>query len=435
MNWLMPPSSSANRDSAASSTLKIAYVVLAASSSFAVFAWQLVQWTARRRATDLADQVKNMVKDGVMVDCSSPKVRASIISRSTQRASKWMTFQSLHRATPLPTQVGGMSFSGRRDPILALSPDYALKPCQGGGRGLREIAFYEAVKLADRNLDNDDPRSILALWLDIFKRHEGEETWEVPLLDIVSWRRLKREIELLRRLSVFIPRYYGVIAQPTLKNQEPVALPPFLSNSSHLLLQDVTANFSKPCVLDLKMGQRSYEPDAPLDKIDKEIGKYAQQVLFGFRIIGMRVYDSHAGFHTYNKTFGRSLKSEEQVMTALKGFFQRREGEKEKGNNRQVSSNILRKRVIRSLIYLLKSIKIWFEENTMLGFYASSLLIVYEGDSTSRSDVVDVKMIDFGHVRRQRSGDSGYLYGLKMLIGMLNTILDDEKGGSEGNNS
>jgi len=326
-----------------------------------------------------------------------------------------------------------MSLSGQKDPVLALAPDYALKPLRrDDNRGLREIAFYEALKLADRSrsrfsgdggVDDDDPRSILNLWLNIFKRGGYDETsWELPLVEIVSWRRMKREIELLRRLAPLAPSYYGVMDQPT----DPLSFVPSLSNSAYLLLNDVTSNFSKPCVLDLKMGQRSYEPDAPLAKIDKEIGKYVHQVLYGFRIVGMRVYDPQTGFHTFDKTFGRSLKTDDAVVTALKGFFQRRGDREEDESSKDMSSDV-RKRVIENLIPMLLRIKNWFEENTMLGFYASSLLIVYEGDVTSRRHTADVKMIDFGHVRRQSGGDRGYLYGIKMLIGMLNSILEDEK--------
>ena len=46
----------------------------------------------------------------------------------------------------------------------------------------------------------------------------------------------------------------------------------------------------------------------------------------------------------------------------------------------------------------------------------------------------DVRMIYFGHIRRRSGGDLGYLCGIKMLIGMLNSILEDEKQESSVNN-
>ena len=46
----------------------------------------------------------------------------------------------------------------------------------------------------------------------------------------------------------------------------------------------------------------------------------------------------------------------------------------------------------------------------------------------------DVRMIYFGHIRRRSGGDLGYFCGIKMLIGMLNSILEDEKQENSVNN-
>ena len=49
-----------------------------------------------------------------------------------------------HRIKPLIGQVGGLGLN--RKPILTLVPDYLLKPLVLDHRGLREIAFYEAIR-------------------------------------------------------------------------------------------------------------------------------------------------------------------------------------------------------------------------------------------------------------------------------------------------
>jgi hypothetical protein len=37
------------------------------------------------------------------------------------------------------------------------------------------------------------------------------------------------------------------------------------------------SSFQKPCIVDLKMGRQTYEPDAPLEKKNKEV--HIHQVL------------------------------------------------------------------------------------------------------------------------------------------------------------
>lgn len=174
-----------------------------------------------------------------------------------------------------------------------------------------------------------------------------------------SWKALKKEVDTLMRLAAFIPSYYGVVGQrsplsmPSGEEQahkaaqaatanggnstddeggNSVANAPLefhndLSLEAHLLLMDMTANFRKPCVMDLKMGKQTYEPDAPDEKKIREINKYPQQEQFGFRIVGMRFYHpSHPesdadGYRFFPKEFGRSLATVEDVLDALRLFL------------------------------------------------------------------------------------------------------------------
>lgn len=102
----------------------------------------------------------------------------------------------------------------------------------------------------------------------------------------------------------------------------------------------------------------------------------------------------------------------------------------------------------------IKKIKDWFDKQTQFAFFASSLLIVYEGkpdqttqtnnnvqtkptenngkehssSSDSRSDpasLVDVRMIDFAHVFPAEAKDENYLYGLNNLIKYLEKMCND----------
>jgi hypothetical protein len=187
-------------------------------------------------------------------------------------------------------------------------------------------------------------------------------------------------------------------------------------------------NFSDPCVIDIKVGMQSYEPDATEEKRLREFRKYPPQSEFGFRIVGMRIYDpSHIGacdngFVFYDKEFGRSLATREELKEAFVSYFGAGTGTTP-GSTRSV----VRFSSISNILAHLRSIQQWFLENKSFCFCASSLLVVYEGnaEASQNPDLVKVKMIDFGRVRRQAGGDRGYLRGLNTLIKLFEEILEE----------
>lgn len=88
----------------------------------------------------------------------------------------------------------------------------------------------------------------------------------------------------------------------------------------------------------------------------------------------------------------------------------------------------IRRRTISNILVQLRPIRRWFDENKSLRFYASSLLIVYEGDvvNSPNADMTTVKMIDFGRVRREVGGDHGYITGLSNVRNMFVDLLDND---------
>lgn len=58
-----------------------------------------------------------------------------------------------------------------------------------------------------------------------------------------------------------------------------------------IVLEDLTFGLEIPCIMDLKIGRRLYDDDAPPDKISRMIKKSALSTSgsVGFRISGMRV--------------------------------------------------------------------------------------------------------------------------------------------------
>lgn len=384
----------------------------------------------------------------MQIDENDEIVRQEMIQKATRRASKWMSYQNAI-VQELQGQVGGISKNKRR--MMRLAPDYVMKHVRRDHRGIREVAFYEAVKSAslqksgslssktgNRFLGKCSPIEVfdmLSMFLAIFLQDPVVSSSEQAL--IKSWKAFKKESELLRRLSNFVPAYYGVVNEdvimPSLQNDDnddtEVCVP-----EAFILMQDITAKFSKPCAIDIKMGTQTYEPDATAEKRQRETEKYPRQSELGMRIVAMRIYDpghpdaNDEGYRTFPKTFGRSLETTTELLSALRMFFS--SGTEGSANDEIESEGVLRKRVVTNILMQLKLLRSWFDDNDCLAFYASSLFLCYDGDA-SRGDATSTKLIDFGHVRRQAGGDPGYRLGLRTLISLFTSLLDDAQPTAE----
>eukprot|EP00578_Thalassiosira_sp_NH16_P029725 CAMPEP_0181076566 /NCGR_PEP_ID=MMETSP1071-20121207/487_1 /TAXON_ID=35127 /ORGANISM="Thalassiosira sp., Strain NH16" /LENGTH=420 /DNA_ID=CAMNT_0023157755 /DNA_START=1788 /DNA_END=3050 /DNA_ORIENTATION=+ len=239
-----------------------------------------------------------------------------------------------------------------------------------------------------------------------------------------AWCALIQEVGSLKRLSTFTSPYFGAIDLEMLnQHSDPPKSWTQSLQKPHLLLRNLTTPFCKPNIIDIKMGTQTYEPAAPLSKQVREAGKYPSQSTIGFRIVGMRVYVESADggeYRCWDKSFGISLKTRDDVVRALRTFF-RCDGD--------VKYKSYTEHVIVCVFKQLTQIKSWFEEeNTTLAFYASSALIVYDGDAGAQCGVAShnrepvLKMIDFAHVCRCSGGDEGYLKGIKSLLSILDEI-------------
>jgi Inositol polyphosphate kinase len=373
------------------------------------------------------------------IDYGRESVREDVLARARHKASKWLSYQ-VSGADQLVGQVGGISKHKR--PLLTLDPDYVLKPLQLDHRGIRELSFYEALNAASHTsgskvyvdfvVSKRDP--VKPSWIDVVAFSIAFVLQDPYVLEceqriLKAWAKVESEAKLLRRLYRFVPAYFGMVRHETSQNSQDAAhvVPgPFgIHSDCYLLLQDVTVQFEKPCVVDLKMGFRTFEPDAPDSKKKREKEKYPQQETFGFRIVGKRIYiPSHKdagdnGFVFYPKQVGLSLGSYEGLKEAFVTFFGL--------ENLDASFLPARLKTITSILLKLRSLQHWFRDNKQFCFYASSLLIAYEGDQEpdGNPEMVIVKMIDFGRVRRQKGGDPGYLKGLTIVASLVEETLKE----------
>ncbi|KAI6182547.1 Kinase [Aphelenchoides bicaudatus] len=90
-----------------------------------------------------------------------------------------------------------------------------------------------------------------------------------------------------------------------------------------ILLEDVVSKFSRPCVVDLKMGTRQYGQNSSEEKRLSQQQKCRQSTSekFGVRMVGMQLYDkANDLFHYVNKYEGRRMNSA-SLSSALTVFL------------------------------------------------------------------------------------------------------------------
>ncbi|KAM7382232.1 hypothetical protein PAMA_012883 [Pampus argenteus] len=223
----------------------------------------------------------------------------------------------LNGCVPLSHQVAGHKYGVDKVGILQHPDGTVLKQLQPPPRGPREMQFYSMVY--------------------------AEDCCDPCLLELQN----------------NLPKYYGTWSSPD------------SPNDLYLKLEDVTRRFVKPCIMDVKLGQRSYDPFASQEKREQQIRKYPLMEEIGFLLLGMRVYKLCSDtFDSYDQHYGRGL-VKDTIKDGLAKFF----------NN----GVCLRKDAVSASICRVQRILRWFESQHQLAFYASSLLFVYEGLPSSFS--------------------------------------------------
>jgi len=206
------------------------------------------------------------------------------------------------------------------------------------------------------------------------------------------------EISQQKELIPFIPQFFGT------QNKD---------GAAYVVIEDLTAGFEKPCILDVKMGTSSVGEDATPEKM-KSMGdkdKNTTTAVLGLRITAMRVYHATTGeFTVYPKTWGKKVK-ESEMKDSLRKYFD---------NGKEVRTDL-----IPQFLQILEKINAYFQKQKKSRFYSSSLLLIYDGKSKKgEAAKVCLKIIDFAHVHPIKDGgrDEGYVVGLKNLIVLLKSL-------------
>jgi 1D-myo-inositol-tetrakisphosphate 5-kinase/inositol-polyphosphate multikinase len=237
-----------------------------------------------------------------------------------------------------------------------------LKLVQDGMRGISEVQFYDSI----------------------FQKDQSNHT--------------KAQAVALEGLRNFVPHYFG-------KRVIEIA-----SRSYEFIeLEDITYPFKKPCIMDIKIGKVTYDPDASEDKKYTESIKCPHQKEFGFRILGYRLHPDEKGqVRVQDKNWGRT-RTPENIQAAFNDYFQ------------AIPTPKLKSDAIKIFRKELSKISEWFDSQQEIQMYSSSLLFVYEGDPHAQTHA-KMKMIDFSHVFYEKQLDENYIHGLKFIDNVFHCI-------------
>jgi len=157
-----------------------------------------------------------------------------------------------------------------------------------------------------------------------------------------------------------------------------------------VVLENATAGFKQPNILDAKLGVRLWADDAPLQKKQRfdKISSETTHKNLGFRIAGMRIWKGSDderelaavdGYKTYDKDYGRLHVSDESIVENFRDFVFNK--------GRTGIDEELGKAICRGFLRDLRRIEeVLSRHETRM--YSASCLFIYEGDGETLEEAI-----------------------------------------------
>jgi 1D-myo-inositol-tetrakisphosphate 5-kinase/inositol-polyphosphate multikinase len=120
--------------------------------------------------------------------------------------------------------------------------------------------------------------------------------------EIQLYEEVERATDKTRsELREFVPKYFGKVTVPIRGRQVDC-----------IVLEDLTKHYKEPCVMDIKIGRRTWDPTATYDKITNEEAKYQEcKRDLAFCIPGFQVYKIYNNqLCKFDKNYGKTLNKE-----------------------------------------------------------------------------------------------------------------------------
>merc|ERR1719369_891479 len=195
------------------------------------------------------------------------------------------------------------------------------------------------------------------------------------------------------------------------------------SKVEYLLMENLTKGMRKPCIMDVKIGTKTYGPDASEKKKAQQDASYTgTKQPFGFSVPGLSVHVGKGKEEVIvkGKEYGRTL-NVNNIHEVLEIYLDSK-------NEPEVA-----KEIANIFIKDLEKVLELFKHQTSFHFFASSLLFVYDaqtaGEFKDSRDVpslrqsVSLRMIDFAHVwKSEGETDQNYIKGVQSLIDLFYSV-------------